>query len=106
MKYNRNCKWCSVKYTATRTDQKFHTTKCRNAFNSHQYRKRNEIYKQLAQKSKKIDESIDQLYNDKDETLIHKEYFSLYKIDIRLVHSWLNIFCFAMVRTKSHNYHG
>jgi len=82
MKYRYICSWCETPFIAKRIDQKFHTTACRNAANSHEYRQKNLIYKELADATKKVDEILASKYSKTQQVLILESDFKNHGIDI------------------------
>lgn len=82
MKYRYKCLWCETPFIAKRIDQKFHTTACRNAANSYEYRQKNLIYKELADATKKVDEILASKYSKTQQVLILESDFKSFGIDI------------------------
>ena len=82
MKYHYKCLWCLTPFIATRVDQKFHTTKCRNASSSYDYRQRNLIYKELSDATKQVDEILHPYYSITKQVLIRESDFKKLRIDI------------------------
>jgi hypothetical protein len=82
MKYKRICAWCNAHFIAKRVDQIYHTTSCRNAANSFDYRQKKLIYKQLADATKKVDEKLKSNYSKRKQIVIKETEFKKRGIDI------------------------
>ncbi|MEI8129359.1 MAG: hypothetical protein WCG95_07045 [bacterium] len=81
MKYDYLCPACEEYFRADRIDQKFCSTKCRNAFNNAFQAKLNAPYQKIAKNLKIQDELLEEHSRNPD-ILFHIDHFSKYGIRV------------------------
>ena len=84
MYYQKLCPWCEEYFHASRIDQKFCSTQCRNARNNHRYKERMAPYKSKMEGARQQDLILASLLNTYSKSLIPYSSFKQLGIDPEL----------------------